>query len=35
LVASTNRLADLLPLMPTVRTMLGTLEPGTVVEVAT
>jgi hypothetical protein len=35
LVAPTNRLPDLLPLMPTVRTMLGTLEPGTVVEVAT
>jgi hypothetical protein len=35
LVAPTNRLADLLPLMPTVRTLLGTLQPGTVVEVAT
>jgi hypothetical protein len=35
LVAPTNRLKDLVPLMPTVRTVLGTLQPGAVVEVAT
>jgi hypothetical protein len=35
LVAPTNRLDDLVPLMPTVRTVLGTIQPGAVVEVAT
>ena len=33
LVAPTNKLDDLVPLMPTVRTMLGSLQPGVVVEV--
>ena len=33
LVAPTNRLHDLLPLMPTVRQVLETLQPGAVVEV--
>ena len=33
LVAPTNRLHDLLPLMPTVRQVLETLQPGSVVEV--
>jgi hypothetical protein len=28
LIAPTNRLDDLLPLMPTVRTVLGTVQPG-------
>jgi hypothetical protein len=35
LIAPTNRLDDLLPLMPTVRTMLGTIPPGAFVEVDT
>jgi hypothetical protein len=33
LVAPTNRLADLVPLMPSVQTALGSLKPGDVVEV--
>ena len=33
LIAPTNRLDDLLPLMPTVRTVLGTIQPGAFVEV--
>ena len=33
LVAPTNRLQDLIPLMPTVRTMLKTVQPGALVEV--
>ncbi len=33
LVAPTNKLGDLVPLMPRVRTMLGTIQPGVVVEV--
>jgi len=33
LVAPTNKLDHLVPLMPTVRTMLGSLQPGVVVEV--
>ena len=33
LVAPTNKLDDLVPLMPTVRTTLGTLQLGMVVEV--
>lgn len=33
LVAPTNKLDDLVPLMPTARTMLGSLQPGVVVEV--
>ena len=33
LVAPTNQLDDLVPLMPTVRTMLGSLQAGVVVEV--
>ena len=35
LVAPTNRLDDLVPLMPTVRTVLETIQPGAVVDVAT
>ena len=35
LIAPTNTLADLVPLMSTVRTVLGTIQPGTVVEVET
>lgn len=35
LIAPINRLGDLLPLMPTVRTVLGTIQPGAFVEVAT
>jgi hypothetical protein len=35
LVAPTNRLDDLVPLMPMVRTVLETIQPGVVVEVAT
>jgi hypothetical protein len=35
LVAPTNRLADLVPLMPTVRAVLETMQAGAVVEVAT
>jgi hypothetical protein len=35
LVAPTNRLDDLVPLRPTVRTVLGTIQQGAVVEVAT
>jgi hypothetical protein len=33
LVAPTNRLGDLVPLMPNVRTILQAIQPGTVVEV--
>ena len=33
LVASTNRLHDLVPLMPAVRTVLEIIQPGTFVEV--
>ena len=33
LVAPTNRLDDLVPLMPQVRTVLATMQPGMVVEV--
>ena len=33
LIAPTNRLADLVPLMPTVRAMLETIQPGDLVEV--
>ena len=33
LVALTNRLDDLVPLMPQVRPVLATIQPGTVVEV--
>jgi len=33
LVAPTNRLADLAPLMPSVRTVLGTIQPGQLVEI--
>ena len=33
LVAGTNRLADLLPLMPSARAALATLKPGDVVEI--
>lgn len=35
LVAPTNRLDDLVPLMPTVRAVLETIQAGAVVEVAT
>jgi hypothetical protein len=35
LVAPTNRLDDLIPLMPTVRTVLETIQAGAVVEVTT
>ena len=35
LIAPTNRLDDLVPLMPTVRTVLGTIQPGVFVEVDT
>ena len=35
LIAPTNRLDDLIPLMPTVRTVLGTIQPGAFVEVET
>ena len=35
LIAPTNRLDDLVPLMPTVRTVLGTIQPGAFVEVDT
>ena len=35
LIAPTNRLDDLLPLMPTDHTVLGTIQPGAVVEVNT
>ena len=35
LIAPTNRLDDLVPLMPTVRTVLGTIQPGAFVEVGT
>ena len=35
LVAPTNKLDDLIPLMPTVGTVLGTIQPGAIVEVAT
>jgi len=35
LVAPTNRLADLLPLMPSVRAALTTIQPGDLVEVRT
>ena len=35
LVALTNRLDDLVPLMPQVRPVLATIQPGTVVEVQT
>ena len=35
LVAASNRLADLVPLMPTVLTSLGSIRPGDVVEVTT
>jgi hypothetical protein len=34
LAATSNRLADLLPLMPGVRASLGTIKPGDVVEIA-
>ncbi|MDZ8258120.1 hypothetical protein [Nostoc sp. ChiQUE01b] len=33
LVASSNRLADLLPLIPSVRNVLTTIAPGVVVEI--
>jgi PIN domain-containing protein len=33
LVAPTNRIADLLPLMPSVITSLGTVQPGDLVEI--
>ena len=33
LVAPTNRLMDLLPLMPSVRAALGTIQPGQLVEI--
>ena len=33
LVSRTNRLHDLVPLMPTVRTVLSTIQPGAFVEV--
>lgn len=33
LVAATNRLADLLPLMPSAVAALGTIQPGDVVEI--
>jgi hypothetical protein len=33
LIASSNRLADLLPLMPSVHTALATIQPGDLVEV--
>ena len=35
LIAPTNRLDDLIPLIPTVRTVLGTIQPGAFVEVDT
>ena len=35
LTAPTNKLDDLIPLMPTVRTVLETIQPGAVVEVDT
>jgi hypothetical protein len=35
LLAPANRLDDLIPLMPTVRTVLGTIQPGSVIEVDT
>lgn len=35
LVAPTNRLADLVPLIPTVRTVLRTIQPGAFIEVDT
>ena len=35
LIAPTNRRDDLLPLMPTVHTVFGTMQPGAVVEVDT
>ena len=35
LMAPTNRLDDLIPLMPTARMVLGTIQPGAVVEVRT
>ena len=34
LVAPTNRMHDLVPLMPTVRTVLETIQPGALVEVS-
>jgi hypothetical protein len=34
LVAPTNRLADLLPLMPAVLTSLATIQPGDLVEIS-
>ncbi len=34
LVAPTNRMHDLAPLMPTVRTVLETIQPGALVEVS-
>ncbi|MCC5649152.1 hypothetical protein LC609_04700 [Nostoc sp. XA013] len=33
LVASSNRLPDLLPLIPSVRSVLATIAPGVVVEI--
>lgn len=33
LVAQTNRLADLIPLMPSVRTALSSISPGQLVEI--
>jgi len=35
LVASTNRLSDLLPLLPSVLTALATIQPGDLVEIDT
>ena len=35
LIAPTNRLDDLAPLMPTVRTVIETIQPGAFVEVET
>jgi hypothetical protein len=35
LIAPTNRLDDLVPLMPTVRTVLGAIQPGAIIEVDT
>jgi hypothetical protein len=35
LIAPTNKLDDLVPLMPTVRTVLETIQPGAFVEVDT
>jgi hypothetical protein len=34
LVAPTNRLADLLPLMPSAQAALGSISPGDVVEIS-